>query len=116
MRLDETHGLHRDRRGAGDGPEGRDVLPQCTEDGHRMHTPVREEAGVLGGNDRLHNPVVPVGDVGRAAVDIAGAKSDADDFPCGVAHHEPLWEDLRLRQRGRVAVPEHNKGDCDGNQ
>ena len=105
VRLDEAHRLHRDRRGAGDAAESRDVLPQGAEDGLDADAAMREEAGVLRGDDRLHDPVVAAGGVGRAAVDVVRAEADAYDLARRVAHDEALGEDARLLQRGRIADP-----------
>ena len=71
MRLDEAHGLHRDRRGAGDAAKCRDILADRPQNRFQADAVMREEPGVFGGDDGLGNPIVAVGPVSRAAVDVA---------------------------------------------
>lgn len=101
MRHHEARRLHRDRGGAGDPPQMRDVLHARPQDTRHVDAPVAEETTVLARDERLHDPVVRGGDVVGTAVDVARSQRHAQHAPRAVAQDRAAWIDLR-RVEARV--------------
>ena len=97
MRRDEAHGLHRDRRGAGDAPSAEHVLERGAEGAQGTDPAVRPERTVLGRDERLDDPVRPVGRVVRPTVHVTRPQRDAQDIPGGVPQDGAAGIVLRAR-------------------
>ena len=88
VRTDEPHRLHGDRRGAGDAPAEEEILSRRADDAQRPHPVMSPERAVLGGDERLHDPVIGARDVARPAVDVTVTERDTQDVPGAVAYDD----------------------------
>ena len=87
VRLDETDGLHRYRRGAGDAAPADYVLEGGPRYAERTDSEVAPIRPVLRGDESLHDPVPRVGRVVWTAIDVAFAERDPHHLPGGVAQN-----------------------------
>ena len=89
--MDETDGLHRYRGGAGDAPAADDVLENGPQNREGPYAVMSPERAVLGGDDRLGDPVVPVDRVERTAVYVALSERDAKYLAGVVPEDDAAW-------------------------
>ena len=107
-RLGQAHHLHRKRRGAGDLAQVRRIEPRRAQHRCRIHAVVLPEAAVLGGDDRLDDPVVAMRLVDRPAVLVVRPQPDAQRRALAVAQHRRRRIPRQQPARKRTGEPRDN--------